>query len=446
MRRALFRSGALGLGAALGLWLWRTRRQEAAAPPLASQPRVVIVGAGFGGLTAARALVGAPASVLILDQNNYHLFIPLLYQVATASLEPEEIAQPVRGIIKGLANLRFQMARVTGVDLERRQVLTETGAIPYDYLILATGSATNFYGLEHLRPRVQGLKDLPEAVRLRNHILKMFERAVTEPDRERQAALLTFVIVGGGPTGVEFAGALAELIRLVLVHDYPGLDFGLVRIILVEAGSALLGGFPPSLQQAAAQALREKGVEVWLNAPVESYEDHLVRLRDGRTIPAHTLVWAAGVQASDLAVHLGLPTGRAGRIRVTDCLHLPGRPEVYVVGDSAYVEQDGRPLPMVIPVAMQQGAHAARNIRRQLRGLDPLPFRYHDKGAMVTIGRHAAVAHIYGLSFTGFPAWLVWLVFHLLQIISLRNRLLVLINWAWDYFFFERGVRLITAR
>lgn len=178
MRRALFRYGALGLGAALGLWLWRARRQEAAAPPLASQPRVVIVGAGFGGLTAARALVGAPASVLILDQNNYHLFIPLLYQVATASLEPEEIAQPVRGIIKGLANLRFQMARVTGVDLERRQVLTETGAIPYDYLILATGSATNFYGLEHLRPRVQGLKDLPEAVRLRNHILKMFERAV----------------------------------------------------------------------------------------------------------------------------------------------------------------------------------------------------------------------------------------------------------------------------
>jgi len=434
--------GGLVLGALAVLARWRSRDDR--APILAGWPRVVVVGAGFGGLRAARRLAGAPAEVLVVDQHNYHLFQPLLYQVATAGIEPEEIAHPVRRILSRFPNVRFQMAKVTGVKLAERRLVTDVGEIPYDYLVLAAGSTTNYFGREDLARRSHGLKNLDQAVELRNHILTMFERAVAETDPARRAAMLTFVVVGGGPTGVEFAGALAELIRLVLVRDYPALDLSVVRVVLVEATDRVLPMLPESLQHAAVAALKAKGVEVRLGAAVAESGDGFVRFADGSEMAAHTLIWAAGVRAVDLAAALGVELGRGGRVRVEPTLQLPGHPEVYVVGDMAYLEQDGAPLPMVAPVAIQQGEHAATNIRRQLQGLEPLPFRYRDPGTMATIGRNAAVAYLHGLSVTGFPAWVLWLVVHLIQLVGFRNRLLVLINWAWDYFFYDRAVRLIT--
>ena len=409
-------------------------------------PTVVIVGAGFGGLRAARALARAPVRVVLLDRHNYHLFQPLLYQVATAGLEPEGIARPVRAILRGQRNLEFRMAEVTGVDLAARAVRTDVGDVPYDHLILAMGWETNFYGNASVARHGFGLKDVGEAVAIRNHVLRCFEEATLELDAVRRRGLLTFIVVGGGPTGVEMAGAFSELVRLVLAKDYPRLDLADVRVLLLEASDRLLVAMPPRLSQAAADTLRARHVEVQLGAAVESYDGHGARLAGGASIPARTLVWAAGAKAAALAAALGLPTARQGRITVEPTLQVPGYPNVYVVGDAAWVEREGAPLPMMAPVAIQMAETAARNIGRRLAGSAPLPFRYRNPGSLATIGRSAAVAYIHGLSFTGFPAWVVWLVVHLVQLIGFRNKLLVLLNWAWDYFFYDRAVRLITRR
>ncbi len=409
-----------------------------------TRPSVVIVGAGFGGLRAARALKRAPVDVVLLDRHNYHLFQPLLYQVATAGLEPEQIARPVRAILRGQRNLDFRLVNVTGTDLAGRRLLTDAGPVPYDFLILAPGGETNFFGLQSVARHSFGLKDVADAVAIRNHVLRAFELAMLEPDAERRRALLTLVVVGGGPTGVEMAGALSELIRLVLVKDYPRLNLKDVRILLLEATDRLLGSMPEKLREAAADRLWRKHVEVRFGAAVEEYDGHRVRLKGGEVVPAHTLIWAAGAKATELGAQAGLRTARQGRIAVEPTLQLAGHPEVYVIGDAAHVEAGGQPVPMMAPPAIQMAETAAANIGHALRGESLQPFGYRDAGSLATIGRNAAVAYIYGIQFTGFAAWVVWLVVHIIQLIGFRNKLFVLLNWMWDYFFYERASRLIT--
>jgi NADH dehydrogenase len=418
-------------------------QRDGPAAAITRRPRVVIVGAGFGGLRAARALAGAPVDVLLLDRMNYHLFTPLLYQVATAGLSPEEIAHPVRNILHGAENVAFRVATVRGVDLDARSLDTDAGPVLYDYLILAAGSTTNFFGLD--LPEAQGLKDLPEAITLRNHIIAQCEQAMWQPDPETRKALLTFVVVGGGPTGVELAGALSELMRLVLQKDFPAIDFGEARIILLEAMDAVLGAFRPRLRRSALRALRRKGVDVRLGARVTRVEGEWVDLADGERIRTRTLVWAAGVRAADLAAQVSASHSRGGRLVVDEALRLPGHPEVLVIGDMAAFEQSGETLPMLAPVAIQEGEHAADTIRRAVAGLPARPFRYRNKGTMATIGRNAAVAQIGPVAISGFIAWLAWLALHLWQIIGFRNRLLVLINWIWDYFRYDRAARVIIT-
>ena len=407
-------------------------------------PTVVIVGAGFGGLRVARALRRAPVQIILLDRNNYHLFQPLLYQVATAGLEPEQIAKPVRAILRGQKNLDFRMVDVTGADLAARELQTTAGPLPYDYLVLAPGGETNFFGVDSVARHGFGLKDIGDAVSIRNQVLTCFEQAMLETDPERRRARLTFVVVGGGPTGVEMAGALSELIRLVLVKDYPRLNIKDVRVLLLEATDRLLGSMPERLREAAGRTLWRKHIEVRFGATVADFDGIRVRLKSGEVLPANTLIWAAGVRAATLNQRLGLRAGRQGRAVVTPTLQVPDHPEVYVVGDAAYLEVNGEPLPMVAPVALQMAQTAARNIARALRGMPAEPFRYRDPGTLATIGRNAAVAQIYGLQLTGFPAWVMWLVVHIIQLIGFRNKLFVLLNWAWDYFFYERAARVIT--
>lgn len=409
-------------------------------------PQIVIVGAGFAGLRAARQFAGAPVQVTLVDQNNYHLFQPLLYQVATAGVSATDIAYPVRAIFRKQANFTFRMATVTDVDFAARQVLTDRGPIPYDQLILGVGGETNTFGLQGVARHAFPLKSLDDAIRLRNHILRMFELSAQAADPETRAALRTFVVVGGGPTGVECAGALSELIRLVLVKDFPGFDLSDVQVHLVERMDSLLPGFPPALSAAAAETLRRKHVNLNFGWQVQDYDGEVITLQDGRQLPAHTLVWAAGVQAVSLLKQIGLPTSRQGRVPVLPTLQVPGLEHVWVVGDAAYLEEAGQPLPMMAPVAIQQGELAANNILRQLSGQPLQEFQYKDPGSLATIGRNAAVARINRLKFSGFAAWLVWLAVHIFWLIGFRNRLLVMINWAWDYLFYERAVRLITSQ
>lgn len=407
-------------------------------------PRVVIVGAGFGGLWTARTLAHSPAEVLLVDRNNYHTFQALLYQVAAAELGAEEIAYPVRGILRELPNVRFVMAEVQGLDLERRLVQTDGPALPYDALILATGSVTHFFAVPGAAEHGFPLKTLEQGIALRNHILRCYERAIYASDAAQRRRLLTFVIVGGGATGVEFAGALAELVRGPLTRDYPMLHQDGGRIVLVEATDRLLPGMPERLQGYALHRLRRMGVEVRLQAAVTSVTRDAVSLQDGTIIPAETTVWTAGVRGDPRVERWGLPTARGGRVAVLPTLQVPGHPEVYVIGDLAYFEDAaGHPLPQVAPVAIQQGVAAAQNIARQMAGQAPVPFHYKDPGSMATIGRNAAVVRLGRWTFTGFPAWVLWLGVHLIRLIGFRNRLLVLINWVWDYFLYERAIRLI---
>ncbi|HBA88074.1 MAG TPA: FAD-dependent oxidoreductase [Geobacter sp.] len=406
--------------------------------------KVVIIGMGFGGIRAARTLVANDLDLLLVDRNNYHLFQPLLYQVATAALEQESIAHSIRAMVRHWPGTRFQLSEVTGIDLDRRLVLTERGEVSYDYLVLGAGSVTNFFGMESVERYAFDLKQLSDGEALRNQILLSFEEAVAEQDPQRRRALMTFVIVGGGPTGVEFAGALIELVNFVLAKDYPEMSLKDARVVLVEAADKILGAMPEQLSRYALEKLRDMSVEVRLDSRVVRAEPERVFLADGTVIPSHTLVWSAGVKAAPLACALeGVPRS-GGRIAVMPELTIPGHPEVYVVGDMAFLEQDGAPLPMVAPVAMQMGSYAGRSILAREKALEIPPFRYRDKGSMATIGRSAAVATAFGQNFKGYLAWLVWLLLHLYYLIGFRNRIVVTLNWAWYYWFHERQVRLIT--
>jgi len=415
--------------------------------PVASariRPRVVIAGAGFGGLTCARALKSAPVDVLLVDRNNYHLFTPLLYQVASALLDPGEIARPVRALIRPLANVEFKQAEVTGADLDRRLLLTDRGPLPYDYLVIATGSQSDYFGNSSLARHAFGLKGLGDGLGLRNRILSQFEASRWVSDAEKRRALLTFAVVGAGPTGVELAGALSELIRLVLRKDYRDLDLSEVRVLLLEAAGSPLGTFAPVLREAARKSLEKKGVELLLGAKVESVTEDSIRLAGGDEIPAGTVIWTAGVRASDLGKAIGLELGRQARVKVEATLQLPGHPVVFVIGDLAGAIDRGAQLPMLIPVAMQEGKHAALTISALVRNGEASPFRYKDPGIMATIGRNSAVAELGAVRLSGFLGWLMWLGVHLVNVISFRSRVLVLVNWAWDYLFYDRPIRLIV--
>jgi NADH dehydrogenase len=407
--------------------------------------RILIIGMGFAGLNAARNLANTPGlEVILIDRRNYHLFQPLLYQVASASIEQEAIAYPARAITRGWRNVRFLLAEVTAIDLKKRLVTTDSESLTYDHLIVAAGAVTGFYGMKDVQQYAYQIKGLADAVALRNHVLRMFEQAEWQDDPTRRSALLTFVIVGGGPTGVEFAGTLAELIRQVMTRDYPLIHPADAKIILLEAADSLLPMLPAVLRGYALHRLQRMGVQVRLGAKVSGAAPDQVRLSNADPIPSHTLVWAAGVQAAPLAALLDAPTAGAGRIRVQPDLSLEQYPEVFVCGDMAYLEQDGSPLPGIAPVAMQAGTYAARTILARQRGQTPAPFRYRDMGVMSVIGRGAAVASIFGLNFTGFIAWMVWLALHLAYLIGFRNRVVVLLNWAYDYLAFDRKIRLIT--
>ncbi len=407
------------------------------------QPRVVIIGAGFGGLWAARALRNLPVEVTLVDRHNYHVFLPLLYQVATAELEPEEIAYPLRSLLRHLPNTQFILAEATDIDLQGRRIVTAAGPLAYDYLILGLGSESQFFNVMGAAEYAFSLKTLEQGIALRNHILERFESAAHEPDAERRRRALTFVVVGSGATGVEFTGALAELIRGPLAKDYPTLDFREVRLILLEAGDRMLPMLPERLQAYAQARLARLGVEIRLGAAASQITGEAVRLRDGSLIPTETVIWTAGVRGNSAGRHWGLPTTPTGQVAVLPTLQLPGHPEVYVIGDLAGAAGGEPGLPLTAPVAIQQGARAAQNIAQQLAGRNPQPFRFRDQGTMVTLGRNAAVAVLKGRSLTGFLAWIVWLGVHIYNLIGFRNRLFVLQDWAWDYLFYDRVVRLI---
>jgi NADH:ubiquinone reductase (H+-translocating) len=419
------------------------------------RPRVVIVGAGFAGVFAARGLAGADCDVLIVDRNNAHAFLPLLYQVATAAVESEHIAAPVRGIIRDMgakaANLDFCMAEVRGVDFDRREVLAEGQdgaalALPYDYLLLAPGSVTNTFGVPGADEHAFSLKNLEEAVRLRNHILRSFEAAAWTGDEEARQLKLCFVVVGGGPTGVELAGAMAELMAGALRRDFPRLGLATPCVTLLEAGDGLLPGFPESLRAYARKKLEALGVDVRLGAVVERVSPQGAFLKGGGAAQAATVVWTAGVKGEPVAARLGLAVAANGQVLARPTLQSREHPEVFLAGDICRAEHAGRPLPMFAPPAIQEGRHAAKSILRLLSGREPQVFRYFDKGMMATIGKKAAVVRLGGFSFKGLPAWLLWLAVHLAYLIGFRNRLFVLANWAVDYFLSERCVRLISRR
>lgn len=408
-----------------------------------SRPRVVVLGAGFGGLAAARGLAKVPVDVTLVDRNNYHLFQPLLYQVAVAGLTPGEIAYPVRRTFRRQRNLEFRMTSVTGFDLDGKVVRTEAGDLPYDYLVVGIGAEMNWFGLDGVRRHALSLKDLPDAVRIRNHVMTCVERAALETDPSRRHALLTLVVVGGGPTGVELAGAFSELARLVLARDFRQVDLERARVVLLEAGPRLLPTFPEDLGRAAMRALDRKRVEVRVDTVVEDYDGARVAVKGGELIPAATLVWAAGIRASSLFERMGVPLHRSGRVPVGPTLQVEGRPEVFVVGDAALVEWNGAPLPQVAQPAIQAGASAAKNIARVVAGGKAEPFRYFDWGSLATIGRNAAVADFGKVRFTGLFAWIVWLFVHLMKLVGFRNRVVVFVNWVWDYFTYTRAAPLI---
>jgi NADH:quinone reductase (non-electrogenic) len=410
-----------------------------------SNPRVVIVGGGFGGLSAAKGLAGAPFEVTLIDRNNHHLFQPLLYQVATAGLSPADIASPIRSILSGQRNLRVMLADVSGVDVMRKEVIADGSRIRYDYLVLATGARHAYFGHDDWAAFAPGLKTIDDATYLRRRILLAFERAENEADAEERQRLMTFVVVGGGPTGVEMAGAIAELAKRALASDFRSINPLCARIILIEGASRLLTPFDPRLSDAARRSLEQIGVEVRLGTAVSQCSCDGARA-GGEFIPARTIIWAAGVMASPAGRWLGAVIDRAGRVMVRADLSVPGHPDLFVIGDTAAVAgPDGATLPGVAPVAKQQGQYIARTLIARRQGRTAHAFRYRDFGSLATIGRSRAVAQFGRLRLSGFAAWVLWSVAHVYFLIGFRNRFVVALNWAWNYLTFQRGSRLITG-
>jgi NADH dehydrogenase len=407
--------------------------------------QIVIVGAGFGGLSAAMQLKRAEADVTVIDRRNHHLFQPLLYQVATAALSPADVAAPIRGIVARQANANIVLGEVTGIDVAGRAVLLGTRKVPYDQLVIATGAREAYFGHDEWAAVTSGLKTIDDATTMRRRILIAFERAEDSGDPDERGRLLSFVIIGGGPTGVELAGALAELAKSALTRDFRRIDPTTARIVLIEAGPRLLPGFPPRLSERAARALIRHGVELRLGKPVSRCDDCGAVL-DGERIESRTLIWAAGVAASPAAEWLGIMPGRGGRIPVGSDLTIPGHPEIFVIGDTAQFESPHGPLPGVAPVAKQQGAYVGRVITARLAGKPvPPPFRYRDLANLATIGRKEAVVDLGRLKLTGRLAWLVWGIAHIYFLIGFRNRMAVAIDWFWSYLTYQRGARLITG-
>jgi NADH dehydrogenase len=410
-----------------------------------ADPHVVIIGGGFGGLYAARALARVPVRITLVDRRNHHVFQPLLYQVATAALSPGDIASPIRWILRRQRNVEVLLADVVGIDPVARRLTLADGVLSYDFLIVAAGATHAYFGHDEWQAIAPGLKTLEDALDMRRRVLLAFERAEREVDDERRRPLLTFVVVGGGPTGVELAGALAEISRQSLARDFRHFDPSSARILLIEAGPWILATFPEPLREAARQDLVRLGVNVRTGTPVTGVRPGAVQVGK-ETIEAETVLWAAGVAASPLGRDLGLPTDRAGRVHVEPDLTLPGHRNVFVIGDLASLNgADGKPLPGVAQVAIQMGRHAAGNIARAIGHQPYAAFQYHDLGNMATIGRGSAVADLGRIKLKGFIGWLAWAFIHILNLIGFRNRIVVFVQWGWAYFTFQRSVRLILG-
>src|SRR6266496_3623918 len=408
------------------------------------KPRVVIVGSGFGGLEAAKKLACKNVRLTVIDRTNYHLFQPLLYQVATAALSPADIAAPVRAILSRSRNVEVILAEVQSVNVDAKKVKTVDMEIDYDYLILATGARHSYFGHDAWEKLAPGLKSLEDAIELRRRILMAFEYAEKITDEAARKAAMNFVIIGGGPTGVEMAGAIAEISRHTLARDFRHIDPSQARVILIEGEPRLLAAFPEDLSASALKQLVDLGVEVRTGARATKLSEAGVQV-NGEFIPCRVKIWAAGNTASFVGKTLGIPVDRVGCVFVKDDITIPGHPEVQVIGDLAnFSHQTGEPLPGISPVAMQQGRHAARNVLAMIKGRKPERFRYRDKGTMATIGRNKAVADFKFMHLSGLPAWLAWLFVHIVFLVGFRNRLLVLFQWAWAYFTFDKGARLIT--
>lgn len=412
---------------------------------MSNRKSVVVIGGGFAGLNAVRGLAGAPVDVTLIDRRNFHLFQPLLYQVATASLSPGDIASPLRAVVRNQKNVRVWLGEVVSVDVERRVVLLRDGEVTYDYLIVATGGTHAYFGHDEWADVAPGLKTVEDATEIRRRFLLAFENAERERDPDKRRSLLTFVIVGAGPTGVELAGAMAEIARHTLPADFRDIDTTTARIVLLEGGDRVLPTFPPELSAKAQRSLERRGVEVRTKAFVTGIEPGRVTVGD-EVIEACDVVWAAGVRASPLGATLGAGTDRAGRVEVGPDATIAGHPEVFVIGDLALFRADGNALPGVATVAIQQGKYVAKTIRRDLDGESRKPFHYLDKGLLATIGKASAVAHIGGLRISGLAAWIIWVVIHISYLIGFRNRILVMIQWAWAWLTSSRGIRLITGR
>ena len=418
--------------------------QQNTITPTVDKPRVVIIGAGFAGLQAARALRHAPVQLTVIDRNNHHLFQPLLYQVATAGLSPADISAPIRHILSGQKNTSVVMAEVTGIDLEKQRVLIQNHSLSFDYLIIATGATHSYFGHDEWEQFAPGLKTIVDATSVRRKVLLAFEAAEIETDPQRQQALLTFALVGAGPTGVEMAGAIAELAHKALATDFRRIDPKSARILLIEAGPRILPAFPESLAKKAQQALTHLGVEVRIGEAVTGIDEEGVII-GGQHLAAKTVLWTAGVAASPAGKWLQAETDRVGRVKVQADLSLPGHPNVFVVGDTSTLIEKGKPLPGVAPVAMQEGRYVAKVIADRIANKpDPKPFHYLNKGNLATIGRSSGLADFGWLRFSGFIGWFLWLAVHIIYLIGFRNRVVVLFQWAWAYFTFQRGARVIT--
>lgn len=405
---------------------------------------MVVIGAGFGGLEAAKVLGNDPVRVTVIDRTNYHLFQPLLYEVATAALSPADIAAPIRGVLSKYRNIEVIFGEVKSVDVAARKVITGDQEIPYDYLILATGSRHSYFGNDQWEKLAPGLKSLEDAVEIRRRLLMAFEYAEKITDEEARRAAMTFAIIGGGPTGVEMAGAIAEIARYTLAKDFRHIDPSHTRVILIEGDKRVLSGFPEDLSASAMKQLQALGVEVITGVHAKNLTEAGLEVNE-QFIPCRVKIWAAGNTASALGKTLGVPVDRAGRVIVNDDLTIPDHPEVQVIGDLAsFTHGSGKPLPGVSPVAMQQGRHAARNVLAMVDGRKPQRFWYWNKGSMATIGRNKAVADLHYVHFSGFLAWLAWLFVHVIFLVGFRNRVAVLLQWAWAYFTFNKGARLIT--